>query len=147
MMLKQVVPCTSMALFVPEEETDTLVGRFAAGAHAERLRALSTSPGDGMVGWVAANRRSAVNAEPALDFGYEIARLDPPLTSCLAVPLVHERSLVAVLCLYGSARFTEDHSRLLDLLGPRLAASLAALPQSPAFGTRASDLRLVKRPA
>jgi putative nucleotidyltransferase with HDIG domain len=147
MMLKQVVPCTSMALFVPEEETDTLVGRFAAGAHAERLRVLSTSPGDGMVGWVAANRRSAVNAEPALDFGYEIARLDPPLTSCLAVPLVHERSLVAVLCLYGSARFTEDHSRLLDLLVPRLAASIAALPQSPAFETRASDLRLVKRSA
>jgi GAF domain-containing protein len=100
-----------------------------------------------MVGWVAANRRSAVNAEPALDFGSEIARLDPPLTSCLAVPLVHERSLVAVLCLYSNARFSEDHARLLDLLVPRLAASMAALPKSTAFDARGADLRLVKRSA
>jgi GAF domain-containing protein len=91
-----------------------------------------------------------VNAEPALDFGYEVTRLDPPLTSCLAVPLLHERSLVAVLCLYGNARFSEDHARLLDLLVPRLAASVAALPRSASFEereTRPGDLRLVKRSA
>jgi GAF domain-containing protein len=41
-------------------------------------------------------------------------------------PLVESDALVAVLALYSkTARgFTEDHLRLLELLGPRLASAL-----------------------
>jgi putative nucleotidyltransferase with HDIG domain len=148
MMLRQVVPCGSMALYAPDERHDALVGRFAVGVHAALLRTLCTSPGNGIVGWVAANRRAAVNADAAVDFGYQqVSSLEPPIGACLAVPLVHEGSLAAVLCLYGAGRFTEDHARLLELLAPRLAASLASVTApAPALDTRA-ELRLVKRPA
>jgi putative nucleotidyltransferase with HDIG domain len=129
MMLKPMVPCTSMGLFVPDEATDTLVGCYAAGAHAGLIRGLTTTPGDGIVGWVAANRRLAFNAEPALDFGLNVLRLEPPLASSLAVPLLHEGTLLAVLSVYSDARkrFTDDHARLLELVEPQLAASLAAV--------------------
>ena len=90
MMLKQVLPCTSMGLFVPEERNDTVVGCYAAGSHAGLIRSLRASPGDGIVGWVAGHRRTAVNAEPALDFGLRVASLEPPLLSALAVPLLHD---------------------------------------------------------
>jgi GAF domain-containing protein len=118
-----------MGLFVPEERNDTVVGAYAAGSHASLIRGLQASPGEGIVGWVAGHRRPAVNAEPALDFGVSAGELEPPLRSTLAVPLIHEGALVAVLAVYATTRgaFSEDHARLLDLLAPRLAASMASV--------------------
>jgi putative nucleotidyltransferase with HDIG domain len=159
MMLKQVLPCTSMGLFVPEERNDTVVGCYAAGSHTGLIRSLRASPGDGIVGWVAGHRRTAVNAEPALDFGLRVASLEPPLLSALAVPLLHDGQLVAVLSVYATGRgaFSEDHARLLELLAPKLAASIASvagrdsaeleLPRTLAARPRAqTDLTLVKAP-
>ncbi len=129
MMLKQMLPCCSMGLFVPDEQNDTIVGCFAAGPHATLIRDLCAMPGDGVVGWVAAHRRPAVNAEPTLDFSVGALSLEPPLQSSLAVPLVHDGALVAGVAGYASSKgaFSEDHMRLLDLLSPKLAASLAAV--------------------
>jgi GAF domain-containing protein len=129
MMIRQVLPCSSMGLFVPDEGEDLVVGAYAAGPHAALIRGLDSCPGDGIVGWVAGHRRPAVNAEPALDFGLGAAALQPALLSALAVPLVHDGNLVAVLAVYASTRqaFSEDHARLLDLLAPKLAASIAAV--------------------
>jgi putative nucleotidyltransferase with HDIG domain len=155
MMLKQMLPSAAMGLFVPEETNDTVVGSFAVGAHAARIRGLSTSPGDGVVGWVAAHRRAAVNAEPALDFGRQATTLDPPLLSSLVVPLVHDGVLVAVLSVYATTRgaYTDDHARLFDLLAPKLAASVAAALRNVSADGRShavaprpasGDLRLLK---
>ncbi len=125
MMLKPMLPCAAIGLFVPDERNDTVVGRYAAGHHAGMLRSLCTPVGNGVVGWVAAHRRAALNAEPALDFGLRATTLDPPLRSSLAIPLMHEGTLVAVLAIYATSEgaFTDDHGRLLDLLAPKLAAS------------------------
>ncbi len=124
MMLKSMVPASAMGLFVLDERTDRLVCCFAAGTHASIIRAFAAARGDGVVGWVAAHRRSAVNAEPAIDFGRAVTSLDPPLLSACVLPLVHDGNLVAVLAVYGTTRqaFGDDHVRLLDLLAPRLSA-------------------------
>jgi putative nucleotidyltransferase with HDIG domain len=129
MMLKGMLPCAAMGVFVPEERDDTVVGCYAAGHHAARIRSLVTAPGEGVIGWVAANRRAAVNAEPAIDYGVDASTMDAPLLSMLAAPLVHEGRLVAVLAVYASTRaaYTEDHARLIDLLSPKLATSFAAV--------------------
>ena len=127
MMLRQMVPCAAMGIFVPEERDDSIRGVYAAGAHATVIRDLRSVPGTGVVGWCAANRRMAMNAEPALDYGHHVAELDPPLLSMVAVPLMHEGSVAAVIALYATTRnaFTEDQGRLLELLAPTLATSLA----------------------
>jgi putative nucleotidyltransferase with HDIG domain len=146
MMLKPLAPSIAMGVFVPDEATDTVVARHASGAHAGLIRAFRSSPGEGIIGWVAANRRMAANAEPAIDLGPEVATLDPPLLSSMAIPLVHEGSLRAVLSLYASSRqaFSDDHARLLELMAPSLAASLAAAAQAQGFdheAARAADRR------
>jgi GAF domain-containing protein len=129
MMIKQMLPCASMGLFLPEERNDTVVGAYAAGHHAGAIREFSTTTGNGLVGWVAAHRRPATNAEPALDLGLHAASLEPPLLSALVIPLVHEGSLEAVLAVYATTRnaFSEDHARLMELLAPTLASSIAAV--------------------
>jgi putative nucleotidyltransferase with HDIG domain len=151
MLLKQVLPCSSMGLFVLDERNDTVVGCFAAGTHAGLIRGLRVAPGDGIVGWVAGHRRTAVNAEPALDFGLGVTTRQSPLLSALAIPLEHDGALVAVLAVYATVRhaFSDDHARLLDLLAPRLAAAIAAVavepPRSIASKPRVpSDLTLLK---
>jgi putative nucleotidyltransferase with HDIG domain len=122
--LRQVLPCDTMALFVPDEARDRLVVRYAAGTQAARLRGLERPRGAGVVGWVAVTLKSAHNAEPALDLGLHLG--EPALRSCLAVPLVDGGALAGVLALYraDANAFSDDHVRLLELLAPRMAAPL-----------------------
>lgn len=125
MLLRQIVPSDAMALFLPDESQDHVVVRYAAGVHAAALRGVTRPTGMGIAGWAAVNRRSLLNAEPALDLGLR-AESAPALRSCVVVPLVEGDALVAVLALYSkqAAGFTDDHVRLLEVLEPRLASAL-----------------------
>ena len=127
MVVRQVLPCDTMAIFLPDERKDHVTVRYAAGAHAPAVRAVSRASGTGVAGWVAVNRRPALNADPALDLGAAASALAPGLRSALAIPLVEGNTLVAVLALYreGAGAFSDDDVRLVELLAPRLASSLA----------------------
>jgi len=135
-----------MALFVEDERQDLLTVAYAAGAHAPMLRQLKKARGGGIAGWVAVNRRGALNAEAALDLGAGALSLDPPLRSSVTVPLFNEGRVVGVLSCYATAApgFTEDHMRLLELLAASLGAAVAAvghteqatLPQAANGGRR-----------
>ena len=127
MVVRQVLPCEAMAVFLPDERADQVTVRYAAGADAPALRTVSRATGTGIAGWVAVNRRPAINAEPSLDFGAGGADVAPGLRSCLSLPLVEGTTLVAVLAVYRDrpSAFSEDDVRLVELLAPRLASSLA----------------------
>ena len=88
-----------------------------------------------------------------MDLGAGVTAWFPPLRSSLTMPLVRDGSVVAVISLYGSTSdiFTDDHARLLTLLAPSLATSIAAVPKTEAWGQAeprrpaAGELRLLKR--
>jgi putative nucleotidyltransferase with HDIG domain len=132
MALRNVVPASSMALFVEDERQDLLTVAFAAGAHAPLLRQLKKARGGGIAGWAAVNRRGVLNADPALDLGFVASSLEPPLRSSLTVPLAHDGRVVGVLCCYatGPQNFTDDHLRLLELLSVSLGAAVASVANS-----------------
>jgi putative nucleotidyltransferase with HDIG domain len=156
MIVRQVLPCQAMAIFLPDERTDRIGIRYAAGSHAHALRGITRPSGSGIAGWVGVNGRAAVNADPSLDLGLQAGELNPALRSCLAVPLMEGEALVAVLALYRdrAGAFSEDDLRLVELLAPRLASSLvepsiieeeaAPIPHNTA---PAQVLRLVPRNA
>ena len=155
MMLRQVVPCTSMAIFLYDDQNDAVTVQYADGAHAASLRGRRLTLGSGVAGWSAANRRFVLNADPSMDLGPGVTTLSPPLRSSLTMPLVRDGSVVAVISLYGSTAdiFTDDHARLLTLLAPSLATSIAAVPKPESWGQSTSEprrpaageLRLLKR--
>ena len=91
MTLRNVVPATSMAMFVEDEHQDLLTVGYAAGAHAATLRQLKKTRGGGIAGWAAVNRRGVLNAEAALDLGLAAPSLEPPLRASLTVPLSSRR--------------------------------------------------------
>ncbi len=145
MMLRQVVPCASMAIFLYDDKHDAVTVQYADGAHAASMRGTRVTLGAGVAGWSAANRRFVLNADPVMDLGPAVASLSPPLRASLTMPLVRDNGVVAVISLYASANdaFTDDHARLLALLAPSLATSIAALPRAEAWGqAQAEPLRM-----
>lgn len=146
--LRQMVPCETMAIFMPSPSGAHVTVRYAAGAHAEELKGIRRPVAWGIAGWVAANRRSVVNAEPIFDLGFRVS-LVPVLRSSVTVPLVDNGKVVAVLSLYSKdlLAFTDEQATLLELLGPRLALSLAdaAKPQILPTPEPRPILRLVQR--
>jgi GAF domain-containing protein len=124
-LIRQIVPCDAMAFFLPDDTHDHVVARFSAGAHAHALRGVTRPTGTGMAGWVAVHRVPIVNGEPILDLGFR-AESSPTLRSTIAVPLVESDALIAVLTLYSKEllAFSDDHLRILELLAPKLAASM-----------------------
>jgi diguanylate cyclase (GGDEF)-like protein len=68
-----------------------------------------------------------VNAEASLDLG-ELARAtNPQLRSCLAAPLLVGTDLVGVLTLYSDIplAFSEDHRRLIEMIGSRVSRKVS----------------------
>jgi GAF domain-containing protein len=148
--LRQMVPCETMALFVPDRARRHLIVRYAAGAHAELLGGLTRPLTSGIAGWVAINQRAVLNSEPMFDLGVR-GSAAPSLRSSVVVPLMDNGTVVAVLALYSKdlLAFTDEHASLLELLGPRLAVSLADAARAqiqPAVDSRL-QLRLVMRPS
>ncbi len=149
-LLRQIVPCDAMALFLPDETQDHVVVRYAAGAHAHVMHGVTRSTTTGIAGWVAVNRIPILNAEPVLDLGFR-ASASPALRSSVVAPLVDSDALIAVLALYSEdlLAFTDDHVRMLELLGPRLALALvdAVIADEDSLVAKSPVLRLVKRQA
>jgi GAF domain-containing protein len=129
MILRQSVPCDAMAIFLIDDDRGHVAVRFAAGDHVEAIRQVTRPIGTGIAGAVAVHWKAMVNGDPAFDLGK--CAIDPvrPLRSCLAVPLVADESLIAIVAIYSSvpAAYSEDHARLLDLVAPRLADSIVDL--------------------
>ena len=65
--LSNLVPFSCAALFLYDEETETLRCRFATGTDADIIQQIAVSNGEGLTGWVARNRRPLVNARPSAD--------------------------------------------------------------------------------
>jgi len=156
MMVRQMVPCETMAVFVHDEVTDTMIPRYAAGAHARAVRHSRHPMTETAIGWTGMTRRAVVNAQTTIepDPGAGDAG-QHPCWVC-TVPLVHNDALTAVLALYTAQpdRFSEQHAQILELLTPRLSAAFAALETRhnaadpveglPARRKSAADLRIVK---
>ena len=151
MLVRDVVPCTSLALFLPDERADAMVARFAAGAQAPALRSARYGMSRGAVGWTAVNRRMIVNGDPVSGAD----GLDPslPPQSVCTLPLVDDGRLVAVLALYTARAtpFADAQAHLLELLAPRLATTVASATTRHAAGDpveslpKRADVRVLRR--
>src|SRR5207253_10032193 len=62
--ISKIVPWSGCALFLYNQESDSLKCRFAAGIDATKLLNVTLKAGYGLSGWVARNRRTLVNADP-----------------------------------------------------------------------------------
>jgi hypothetical protein len=90
--------------------------------------------GHGVSGWVAANDRSVINADSALDLGHRLDGIAPEFRSVLSIPLSVARGTVGVITLYASQThaFREEQRQAIELIsGPVADAFSRALQAHP----------------
>ena len=126
--LSTVVPLSCCAVFLLDEEGDTLRCRFAAGTDAEIIQQIAVRSGDGLTGWVARNRRPLLNARPSTDLeAAGLSELSTVLQSALVSPLVMHERLVGTIAAYHveHSLYRADHLRLLDRVAEQAAAVIS----------------------
>jgi GAF domain-containing protein len=125
MLLREVAPSEAMAIFLPDEAHAHVVIRYAAGVHAAALEGIARPTGSGIAEWSAVSALAARNGDPSLDLGLR-GSAAPALRSCLALPLIEDEAVVAVLVLYSTDadRYSAGDLRTLETLSPRLARAL-----------------------
>jgi diguanylate cyclase (GGDEF)-like protein/putative nucleotidyltransferase with HDIG domain len=123
--LSNIVPFSCCALFLYNDEAETLRCRFATGVEAETIQQLTIRNGQGLTGWVARNRRPLVNARPSTDLeaaGFPSDRTT--LHSALVCPLIFNERFIGTMSVYHTepSIYTDDHRRLLDRISEQAAA-------------------------
>jgi diguanylate cyclase (GGDEF)-like protein/putative nucleotidyltransferase with HDIG domain len=123
--LSNIVPFSCCALFLYNEDAETLRCRFATGVEAETIQQLTIRNGHGLTGWVARNRRPLVNARPSTDLeaaGFPSDRTT--LHSALVCPLLFNERFIGTISVYHTepSIYTDDHRRLLDRISEQAAA-------------------------
>jgi diguanylate cyclase (GGDEF)-like protein len=122
--LSNLVPFSASALFLFDQEADTLRCRFASGTEADAISAMTIRAGQGLAGWVARNRRPLVNARPITE--YEAAGIvrATTLQSALVAPLVFDDRLIGAMAMYSTQAdfYTDDHRRLIDRVSEQASA-------------------------
>ena len=123
--LSNLVPFSCAALFLYDENSETLRCRFATGVDAEVIQQITVHTGEGLTGWVARNRRALVNARPSADLeAAGVADLQTSLQSALVCPLLFSERFIGTLSVYHveSGYYRDDHRRLLDRVSEQAAA-------------------------
>jgi putative nucleotidyltransferase with HDIG domain len=129
--IRRRVPFSLSIMYMYDIRHDQLVAEHVTGEAGHLVNELRIPRGERLSGWVAANRQSILNSDPALDLG-EISRLTtPPLRTTLSVPLVAHNEVLGVLTLYSSTeRFTDYHRIIVEAAGQFAANSLSNLRES-----------------
>ncbi len=122
-----VVPYDTCAVYLFDEVKNYARVAHVAGRNAELLRDRCVAPGEGVIGFVFANRRPVNGFDPMLDFADLALPEDERYCSMVALPLVKEERLLGVIAVYSLTYgpYTDDDVRLLEMVA-RLAADAFA---------------------
>jgi putative nucleotidyltransferase with HDIG domain len=123
--LRQMLPVSILGLFGHDKELDEVVCLALVGPTGPLHLQLRHPVGHGVSGWVAATRQPILNSDPKLDLG-SIADTRG-LRSAASMPLLIDDQLVGVLTVYSehSAADSDQHIKLMGVLGPRLANAVS----------------------
>src|SRR5687767_2451563 len=124
-LVRELAPKSTIGWYVIDEASGYLMLRHVSGRAAGQLNGTALRVGEGVSGWVAANRQVMINSEASLDLG-EQAHSGTPLKYALSVPLITRDSLAGTITLYSETTFTESQSRLVQVIAPHLAQAVWA---------------------
>jgi len=125
--LIKVFPRAEACLFTVNETGDSILRAIATPLIEGAIADLPYPVGQGLSGWVAANRHSIVNSDPGLDLGDQAALLG--LHSAAATPVFAFGTVVAVLTVYMPERgaFSERQARIIGVLAQEIGNELVHL--------------------
>jgi len=125
--IKHLVPLDTCVIYLYDEDKRTARAAHVIGRNAELLLDREISIGEGITGFVLANRHSIHLIDPALDFTNFHLVEDNEYKSMASLPLVKDEKLLGAISTYAiqGGAYTDDHLRMLETIS-RLAADALA---------------------
>jgi putative nucleotidyltransferase with HDIG domain len=125
--LQGLVPYDSCTVTMVAHDGEDNVVAHARGQHEELLRGRKIAIGEGVTGWVLANRQPFCNTDPKLDLSPQLAEHFGDYKTLAVFPLLKETEMHGALTLYSStlAEYDADHRRLIEEAAKLVTAALA----------------------
>ena len=123
-LVRKVIDYEIFAILLLNEKAQDLRIRFQVGYAREVAERVKIKIGEGVTG-LAAQRREAILVDDVSKHPEYISGA-PDVRSELAIPLIVKNRVIGVLNLetHEAGRFTEEHKRLLTLIGSRMAVGI-----------------------
>jgi phosphoserine phosphatase RsbU/P len=123
-LVRKVIDYEIFAILLVNEKNQDLRIRFQVGYAREIAERVKVKIGQGVTG-IAAQRREAILVDDVSKH-HEYISVVAGVRSELAVPLIGKNRVIGVLNLEAqeAGRFTEEHKRLLTLIGSRMAVGI-----------------------
>lgn len=140
--LEDVVPFESCAVILADASGSNFEITHASGSLAASLVGRTIVLGEGISGWVLANRHSVCNTDPGLDLPNTLIEKSRDYRTLAVFPILKGHDLFGAVALYSSSvsKYTERHQRLLTEAIGLLALALSTV--SPVANT---DLQVTPR--
>lgn len=131
--LSALVPYDLCAITLVVPETGHSVVTHAAGDHAELLLGRNIEMGEGVTGWVIANRQPFCNTDPQLDLPSLAFQGSAAYRTLAIFPIIRDDHIHGAVSIYSSSltEYTADHQMLLQKAVAFIAVALSACSQSP----------------
>jgi diguanylate cyclase (GGDEF)-like protein/putative nucleotidyltransferase with HDIG domain len=123
--LKYIIPFETCAIYLYDEEKQCARAEHVIGQFADAFIGRQVRPGDGITGWVLANRQIFCNANPELDLAGLNLGAEEYKTLAVA-PLLKGEQLIGIIALYSEKllRYSTDHIRILETISGLAADSI-----------------------
>jgi putative nucleotidyltransferase with HDIG domain len=132
--LRDIAPYETCAVTMADAESGDYQITHAAGLHAASLVGRRVMPGEGVSGWVIANRHPFCNTDPRLDLPPTLADKFADYRTLAVFPIIKGKELFGTVALYSTTlgEYDSNRQRLLSEAAGLLALALSAVPQAAA---------------
>ncbi len=127
--LSGMVSFDTCALTMIAADTGQMFMEHATGQNGELIKGHQVTLGEGVTGWVIANREAFASTDPRLDFPVRMADSFKSYKSLAAFPLMKEGELHGALTVYSTSlvEYDKDQQKLLREAATLLAAALTSI--------------------
>lgn len=134
--LKAVVPHCMCAITLIDPKTGDNVVVHATGQHWMFLKGRIIASGEGVTGWVLANRKPFCNTDPKLDLPSTLAEHDVGYRTLAAFPIIRHSTMYGAVSVYSSSlsEYAPGQQKLMRKAVSLIASALSALSEAEARG-------------
>jgi putative nucleotidyltransferase with HDIG domain len=131
--LSGIVSFDTCALTMIAADTGQMFIEHATGQNSELIKGHQVTLGEGITGWVIANRESFLSSDPRLDFPVKMAESFEAYKTLAAFPLIKDGELHGALTVFSTTltEYDKDQQKLLREAAAVLADALSSIGSKP----------------
>ena len=124
--LRAIVPFDTCVIYLVDDPSGKAIAAHVVGEEVEVFKRRRINIGDGITGWVIANKRSMCNASPDLDLVGIPDEVAKRFRGVLVSPLLREDGAFGAIALYSQSRtsYSTEHVRLLESVCQHASSAL-----------------------